>query len=216
MNRLLQDENFKTQVSFLGRTLGPLFTEDPEKGAAAPVFLVIAELDTEEAAAEWPFVEKEVALTCLSAMRNSLSKGSMDEDLVWEYRRLFVGPARKITPPWGSVYTDRDMVIFGESTLALRRWMRQNGISQSRDENKPEDHIGLMLLLMGWMAENKPECLEEYLRLHLLTWSSHFLSQVASEAQHEFYRGLARLTDASLDGIREALEITVQYPRFFR
>ena len=36
---------------------------------------------------------------------------------MWEYRRLFVGPGHLPAPPWGSVYTDRECVIFGEATL---------------------------------------------------------------------------------------------------
>ena len=67
-----------------------------------------------------------------------------------EYRRLFVGPAPKPAPPWGSVYTDRECVVFGESTLALRAWMRAQGIARLVDDKTPEDHIGLMLVLMAW------------------------------------------------------------------
>ncbi len=32
------------------------------------------------------------------------------------------------SPPWGSVWLDRESVLFGDSTLALRQWMRESGI----------------------------------------------------------------------------------------
>ncbi|WP_417143225.1 Tat proofreading chaperone DmsD [Raoultibacter massiliensis] len=131
-------------------------------------------------------------------------------------RRLFVGPAKKPAPPWGSVYTDRECVVFGESTLALRRWMRENGIERTTDEKTPEDHIGLMLVLLAWLAANKPELIEPYLQDHVLTWSSHFLDQLAEAAEHPFYEGLALLAKESLEGLQRELDLEVAYPRYYR
>ena len=37
--------------------------------------------------------------------------------------------------------------MFGETTLALRAWMRAHGVARATDEKTPEDHIGLMLAL---------------------------------------------------------------------
>ena len=94
--------------------------------------------------------------------------------------------------------------------------MRDQGIERTTDDRTPEDHIGLMLALMAWIARNRPEVLDEYLREHLLTWSSHFLDALAAASEHPFYEGLARLTKASLEGIRDELGIDVVYSRFFR
>ena len=175
-----------------------------------------------------------------------------DDDLTWEYRRLFVGPGVKPAPPWGSVYTDRDRVVFGASTLELRAWMRERGVArttgweadqsvvpvagreadqpfaratdqeagraadQVADKREPEDHIGLMLGLMAWLAQHQPESLSEYLRIHLLTWAGHYLDELARAAEHPFYEGLARLTRASLDGLQESLSLEVIEPMFYR
>ena len=106
--------------------------------------------------------------------------------------------------------------MFGESTLALRDWMRGRGIARTTDERTPEDHIGLMLALMAWVARNQPAALDDYLSLHLLTWSSHFLGRLEDVAEHPFYRGLARLTRASLEGIQRDRFLTVVYPKFYR
>lgn len=139
-----------------------------------------------------------------------------NDALTWEYRRLFVGPAAKAAPPWGSVYTDREQVAFGASTLELRAWMRSHGVARLGGEKDPEDHIGLMLALMAWLAQNQPADLDEFLRLHLLPWAGHFLDLMAAAAEHPFYEGLARLTHATLDGIQAARDIQVEYPRFYR
>ncbi len=59
-----------------------------------------------------------------------------------------------------------------------------------------------MLALMAYLARSQPDDLDEYLRLHLLTWAPHFLDILASAASHPFYQGLAMLAKASLEGIR--------------
>ncbi len=203
-------------VVFVGETLGPLFLNDPKTGDAGAAFQALAELDVDAAAAEWPFVDDEEAARDLELMKEGLAKGAEDDDLVWEYRRLFIGPAPKPAPPWGSVYTDRECVVFGQTTLELRAWMREQGIERLVDDKTPEDHIGLMLVLMAWIAGNRPEVLDEYLSLHLLTWSSHFLDQLAGAADQPFYEGLARLAQASLEGVQAQLALDVTYPRFYR
>lgn len=202
-------------VAFLGETLGPLFLYDPASEQAAPVYEALAALDCEEAAAEWPFVEQAAAAAALGQMSAALDSG-VDDDLVWEYRRLFAGPGQKAAPPWGSVYTDRECVVFGEATLALRQWMRACGIARPGDGSEPEDHIGLMLRLMAWLARERPELLDEYLAEHLLTWAPHFLGVVGAEARHPFFQGLAALSASSLAGLRQALDVAVEEPRFYR
>ena len=56
--------------------------------------------------------------------------------------------------------------------------MRAHGVRRTTDERTPEDHIGLMLALMSYLARNQPDDLDEFLQIHLLTWSSHFLDQL--------------------------------------
>lgn len=203
-------------IAFVGETLGPFFLQDPKTGEAGAAFQALAALDVDAAAAEWPFADEAEARACLALMKEGLAHGIDDDDLVWEYRRLFVGPAPKPAPPWGSVYTDRECVVFGESTLALRAWMRARGIERLVDDKTPEDHIGLMLVLMAWIARNQPADLDDFLRLHLLPWSSHFLDELAEAAKQPFYEGLARLAKASLEGIQAERALDVDYPRFYR
>ena len=216
MHEKLEHVDFCSRIAFVGETLGPFFLQDPVKGTAQAAFEAVAALDAREAGAEWPFVEDEHAERYLAQMVKGLENGIDDEDLVWEYRRLFIGPAKKPAPPWGSVYTDRECVVFGESTLALRQWMRENGIERTVDEKTPEDHIGLMFVLLAWLADNKPELVESYLTDHLLTWSSHFLDQLAAAAEQPFYEGLALLAKESLEGMQQELDLDVAYPRYYR
>ncbi len=204
-------------VAFVGRALAPLFLEDPLTGAAGASLEAMASLDPQAASQEWPFVDGSAALDVFGALQSDLASCGGDYmDLAKEYRRLFVGPAKKVAPPWGSVYTDRECVTFGVSTLELRRWMREHGIARLTDERTPEDSIGLMLNLMAWIAEERPELLDEYLRDHLLTWAPHFLEIMEAGSERPAYRALAQLTKASLEGIQRDRGISVTYPRFYR
>lgn len=210
-------------VAFVGETLAPLFLQDPATGDAGPAFAALTALDVDAAADAWPFVERDEARADLSLTVQGLAPAQdghpFDDpagELVREYRRLFVGPAALPAPPWGSVYTDRDCVTFGASTLELRVWMRLNGIVRTTDEHTPEDHIGLLLALLAYVARERPELTEEYLKMHVLTWASHYLGQLEAAARHPFYRGLARLTHASLEGMANTLGIKVVTPRFYR
>ncbi len=202
-------------ITFIGSTLGPFFYHDPKDETVRPSFMAFSDLNPNDASQEWPYVSSEEASDALDMMVKGMKNG-IDDDLVWEYRRLFVGPAAKAAPPWGSVYTDKECVVFGESTLELRQWMRRVGIERLNNDNEPEDHIGLMLMLMSWISVNRPDLIDDYLKDHLLTWSSHFLEEMEAKAKHPFYAGLARITRLSLEGIQEDRGIEVKYPRYYR
>ena len=62
----------------------------------------------------------------------------------------------------------------------------------------------------------RPELVDDYLRDHLLTWAPHYLEVLEGATTHPFYRGLAQLTRASLEGLGAARELSVTLPRFYR
>ena len=110
-----------------------------------------------------------------------------------------MGPYALPSPPWGSVWLDRENVLFGESTLALRQWMRDNGIHVEAAQNEPEDHVGSLLLMAAWLAESgrHSEC-EQLLAWHLFPWSSRFLEVFIENAGHPFYQALGELARLTL------------------
>ncbi|MEE8715510.1 MAG: molecular chaperone TorD family protein [Coriobacteriales bacterium] len=247
-------------------TLGTLFLREPCDPQCVPVIRALAELDCDAAAEQWPFVGDAGSDAVGHARESleRLARGARDEavardeevppagdgagdggeqahharltPLLESYRRLMEGPGRLQAPPWGSVYTDRDGVTFGLSTLALHAWMRAHGIAMDVGERVPEDHIGLMLGQASMLCQKRPELLDQFLGEHLLTWSHHYLDKLSraasaraggarsgqggdDRAEHEadaFYQGLADLTDLTLEGVRARRGIEVSYPRFYR
>ena len=142
------DEKTLEGIAFVGRTLGPLFRYDPllDREKVEALYVALARSNPTALCEEWPFVAPDEALEPITNMVRG-AKRFEDElavdneslaatsSLADEYRRLFVGPAKKAAAPWGSVYTDRDQVVFGLSTLELREWLRKNGIEVRRGES---------------------------------------------------------------------------------
>lgn len=116
-----------------------------------------------------------------------------------------------------SVWLDKESVLFGDSTLALRQWMRENGIALEADGNEPEDHFGTVLLLAAWLCETEQDALfAQLLAWHLLPWSGRFLSVFVDHAAHPFYQALGQLAQATLAQWQENLPIAVAQKPLYR
>lgn len=108
-------------------------------------------------------------------------------------------------------------MLFGDSTLALRQWMRDNSIVFVTGQNEPEDHFGTLLLLTAWLMEHSryKEC-EQLLAWHLLPWAGRFLSVFRDSAGHPFYRALAQLTHLTLAQWQSTMLIPVAEKPLFK
>ncbi|HFZ8993552.1 TPA: Tat proofreading chaperone DmsD [Citrobacter freundii] len=194
--------------SVAARVLGALFYYPPESREAAPL---IAALQADDWQARWPLPEQALASVAAGFTAES------EETLSQAWQRLFIGPWALPSPPWGSVWLDRESVLFGDSTLALRQWMRENDIEFAMQQNEPEDHFGALLLLAAWLAENgRHQTCEELLAWHLLPWSARFLEEFIAGAEHPFYRALGELAGLTLAQWRSQLLIPVAEKPLFR
>jgi TorA maturation chaperone TorD len=200
-------------IASCGQVLGALFLTDPKESGFVPLREQLAQLPSFE---EWPFGAAEELDAAYALMQEGLAEDKNgDRTLAREYQRLFIGPQHFNAPAWGSVYLDKDQVLFGVSLLELRQWMRNNGITINEDKREPEDHIGKMLVLMGWLAAEKPELLPSYLAEHLMPWAPRYLELLYNDAAQPFYRGLAGLTRCTLEGIAEALGVSARARKLY-
>lgn len=181
-------------ISLTGKILGAVLFYPPDSREVQPL---IALLESSEWAPLWPCATKD-AKAQVTGYFSQIDQAQ--ESLADAYQRLFVGPYALPAPPWGSVYLDKESVVFGDSTLALRQWMRENGIEPHLTQAEPEDHIGLLLMMSAWLAENSPALLNEFLTMHLLAWSGRYLELLRQKADHPFYVGVALLAESTLCG----------------
>lgn len=206
------------EVSFTANVLAPLFLNEPNAKCVQDILSAFGASEVSCVINEWPFFDENDRAFAQPSF-GKLAQGALQANSIealYEYRRLFIGPEPMPCPPWGSVYTDEDCVIFGTSTLDLRMWMRSNGIQSNSAESSPDDHIGLLLYLMGYLAREKPECLDEFLENHLLTWAGHYLVQLKASSKHPIYQGLAEVTYSTLAALRKYFNLAVKTPKFYR
>lgn len=204
----MTDFTQRDDFAMSARVLGALFYYAPNSTEAAPL---VSALQTTDWQTQWPLAEEKLAPLVHLFQRES------DETLAQAWQRLFVGPYALPSPPWGSVWLDRESVLFGESTLALRQWMRDNGIHFEIQQNEPEDQFGSLLLQVAWLAEKDQHALcAELLAWHLFPWSSRFLEVFIEQAGHPFYQALGELARLTLTQWQAELLIPVPDKPLFR
>jgi TorA maturation chaperone TorD len=195
-------------IASTGQILGMLFVQNPQE---PELQLLLNELRALPSFDEWPFGaegELDEAYRLIEAGLAEVPDATvLRNPLAREYQRLFIGPHHFNAPAWGSVYLDRESVLFGCSTLELRQWMRENGIAVSSEKREPEDHIGRMLLLLAWLAQEKPELIGEFLREHLMPWAPRYFELLEEDARQSFYQGLAVLSRTTLADMTDTLGI---------
>src|SRR5690606_32790674 len=204
MNEVSDRELF----AFSARVLGALFYFSPTSEQTAPLVNALTHGDWVQ---DWPLAQ-EVLHPVAEGFKTPAS-----ETLTDAWQRLFIGPYALPAPPWGSVWLDRESVLFGDSTLALRQWMREKNIAFEMQQNEPEDHFGTLLLLAAWLAENGRHTeRDQLLAWHLLPWSTRFLSVFVENAVHPFYTALGKLAQLTLADWQSTLLIPVADKPLYR
>ncbi|MHC4462620.1 MAG: TorD/DmsD family molecular chaperone [Planctomycetota bacterium] len=139
------------------------------------------------------------------------------ESLKVDYTRLFVGPFKLLAPPYGSVYLE-DNRIMAESTIDVGKWYEKEVLNVLI--KGPPDHIAMELEFMYYLAVRQIQATKEgnsqdiqlyqnkqklFLCSHLARWLSKFTENVQKNAQTEFYRKLAGLTETFVHKDAETL-----------
>lgn len=199
-------------IAVTGRMLGAMLYYSPDAEQVAALSTALAD---EGWQTEWPLGQRDKVAEAALQVQQGLQP-QQKTALLEEYQRLFIGPHALPAPPWGSVYLDRESVLFGDSTLALRQWMRTQGIQPLQQQREPEDQLGMMLMLAAWVAENQPQQLDELLTDHLLPWVPRCLELLAADTRHPFYQGLVQLTRLTLEGWQEQRGLSAVRKELFR
>ena len=208
---LLEEGDLRPALCASLRLLSTALLQSPRTAEFKQARSALLDMDI---AADWPFGTGEALAEVAQTLQEGAAEG--EDELVRDYTRLFRGPASLPAPPWGSVYMDRDQVMYGWTWVELRAWLRAHGIQATYEENDPEDNFARMLALAATVAEERPWLLAEFLGDHLLCWSDHFLALLVAAPDTHTYRAIALLARTTLSDIQELLDIQPAVRKFHR
>jgi len=134
-------------------------------------------------------------------------------DLETDYLNLFIGAGKVLAPPWESVYSSEERLVFQEETLQVRAWYRRYGLQSEQLYHEPDDHIGLELSFLAYLSQMALTALDQeneavfsrllgdqhaFLTEHPLRWTQAWCDLVNQHARTDFYRGVALLVNGAL------------------
>jgi TorA maturation chaperone TorD len=146
------------------------------------------------------------------------------EKLNLDFTRLFIGLERTLAPPYESVYLGKEHTLFELCTLKVREFYRRFDIHFSPGHNIPDDHLGFELSFCASLCQKHSEALdprtkksnldtdyrgglEQFLSHHLLLWINPFTSDVVTNADTPYYRGIAYLTQGTVADCAAFLDV---------
>lgn len=112
--------------------------------------------------------------------------------------------------PCESVWLDEDHLAMQEPMFQVRAWYARFGVAVEDWRKRSDDHLVNQLRFMAHLLrrDEGDQVLDELSRFldeHLLRWIPDFARRVGERARTRFYGGLARLTAAYLQELREVL-----------
>lgn len=133
------------------------------------------------------------------------------DELQSSYTRLFITPGASFVRPWESPYVGKEVMLFQESTLDVRRRYHEAGFKLQAEKRFPDDHIGALMDFQNRLAQRVYDAfadgddaracalLEEQASFnedHVLTWIDAFAEEVVAHDDLGFYRAFAQIIAA--------------------
>lgn len=136
-----------------------------------------------------------------------------EKELQIDFSKLFLGPFKVLSPPYGSVYLEEGKTIQGESTLDVIRLYQEDGLKV--DLKEPADHIAVELEFMYYLASKEIEAIENkdleranlylnkqysFIQRHLSKWIPEFTDSICANTKEVFYKKIAIALNLMIEG----------------
>lgn len=147
--------------------------------------------------------------------------GILDQEaldlLAAEYADIYLNNSLGASPN-ESVWLDDDGLMMQEPMFQIREWYLRHGLAVPDWRNRTDDHLVHQLqFLAHLLAPGMPEAdlahAARFMDEHLLRWIGDFADRVATRCSTRLYAGLARLTAAYVDELRDILAELCGEPR---
>lgn len=149
----------------------------------------------------------------LTAIPTELSQETLDW-LAADYADIYLTYGLRASP-CESVWLDDDNLMLQEPTFRVRAWYRRHGLAVTDWRTRSDDHLVYELRFLAHLLDGEGGAvgidevgLAEVARFmdeHPLRWIDQFAERVAKRCGTRLYAGLALLTAAYLDELRDLL-----------
>lgn len=152
----------------------------------------------------------------LGAMSQPVDQETLDT-LAADFAAIYLNHTYRAAP-LESVWVHDEPLVRQEAMFAVRRWYSAANVVQAPGDNRDSDHLVLELHFLALLLERArdEEGLRHALRFldaHPMRWVPAFCSRVAGRCATAYYGGLALLTGAYLDRLRDLLGAFLDVPR---
>jgi TorA maturation chaperone TorD len=193
---LLKDLS-RPDLAIVCKLFGTLFYYQPRDFEHLPINTYLANDDVET-----PIVEVSQALDAF--------KFCDSEALQAEHERLFTMQESMPAPPWSSMYLDKESILFGQANKRYCDFIQHCGLGLRENAVDPEDHIGLMLIVLGMLIDDEQEQhVKELLGEYLATWSPFYFARLSTISPDSAYANLAIQVAHLLDILRKNYSVQV-------
>lgn len=131
----------------------------------------------------------------------------------YDFNALFVGPQTLKAAPFASVYLEEDALVMGKSTLGIREFMANMGLSINSANNIPDDHISYVLeltVLLSANARTSSEyqvALTRYMKEYIAKWVPEYIEKININAQTATLKNVAGMLSSWLDELNTRVSL---------
>lgn len=165
----------------------------------------------------------EVAATGLAMMRRGLAELMADlnqetlDRLAADYADIYLNHGLRASP-CESVWLDEDHLTHQGPMFEVRHWYRAQGLRVEDWRRRSDDHLVNELDFLAHLLAGAHQSIPlaeaaRFMDEHPLRWIEPFAERVADRCSSRFYAGLALLTAAYLDELRDLLARLTGEPR---
>jgi TorA maturation chaperone TorD len=142
--------------------------------------------------------------------------GALTDALAADYADIYLTYGLRAAPN-ESVWLDEDNLAMQAPMFEVRSLYQRHGLQVPDWRRRADDHLVHELQFLAHLLDpDTGDTLAEaaaFLDEHLLLWTPDFAARVAQRCATPFYAGLAAVTAAYLDELRELLERILGQPR---
>lgn len=152
---------------------------------------------------------------CADFMAQSLAElpaeleQSLLDELAADFAAIYLNHGIQASP-CESVWLDEEHLTRQQPMFQVREWYKQYGLRVEDWRLRADDHLVCQLLFIAHLLKSQHDEVPlqktaQFLDEHLLLWLQDFAAQVSRHAGTAYYAGLALLTAAYVERLRELL-----------